>query len=279
MTAQPTSGSRIAESVSVNPPICERHHLVEVAGLGWRCWNCGLPGGTNGPKGRPNLTELSRGFQTDKWGNHKYTPHYHRHFRSWRDRKLNILEIGIGGYKREGQGGGSLQMWKAYFPNAQIFGLDIEDKSFVDQPRIRTFQGDQTDPGILTSIVETAGELHIVIDDGSHQPAHVRESFRILFPLLAPDGIYVIEDTQTSYWPEWGGEEDPKAAGTSMDLVKDLIDGLNYEEFVIDGYAPSYTDVHVKEISCYHNLVFIKKGINREGTRKRRILKARYGDQ
>ena len=48
-----------------------------------------------------------------------------------------VLELGIGGYARERQGGASLKMWKWFFPRAQIVGVDIEDKSFVDEPRIR----------------------------------------------------------------------------------------------------------------------------------------------
>ena len=231
------------------------------------------------PTPRPNLTELAKRYGTDKWGNHRYTPHYQRHFQQWRDRELNLLEIGIGGYAREGHGGASLRMWKAYFPNAQIFGLDIEDKSFVDEDRIRTFQGSQTDAIVLKDIVAEAGEIDIVIDDGSHRPADIIATFNILFPLLADRGFYVIEDTQTSYWPEWGGDVDPAAGGTTMAFVKGLVDGLNYEEFVVAPYEPTYTDTHVKEVSCYHNLVVIRKGDNREGTRKRFALKERYASE
>jgi hypothetical protein len=227
---------------------------------------------------RPKLTRLAKEFKTDKWGAHKYTPHYQRHFGALRDKEISLLEIGVGGYEHEGRGGASLRMWKAYFPNAQIFGLDIHDKSFVDEDRIRTFQGSQTDPEMLDAISEAAGGLQIVIDDGSHRPEHILTTFDILFPLLAADGIYVIEDTQTSYWPEFGGQEEPSASGTTMDFVKRLVDGLNYEEFLSESYQPTYTDLHVKSVSCYHNLVFIAKGDNREGTRKRHILTQRYGD-
>jgi hypothetical protein len=257
----------------IDPPICDAgHYLVPVKGLGLRCWRCGMPDGTV----RMNLHQLAKRFGSDKGGIHKYTRHYQRHFSPWRDMEINVLEIGIGGYARAGKGGASLRMWKEFFPNAQIYGLDIQDKSFVDEPRIRTFQGDQTDPAVLSAIADEADPLSIIIDDGSHRPPHVLETFRLLFPRLADGGLYVIEDTQTSYWPEFGGQEDPQAGGTTMSLVKGLIDGLNYEEFVTEPYEPTYTDLHVTEVSCYHNLVFIRKGENREGTRKRRILSKRY---
>lgn len=225
---------------------------------------------------RMDLTDLAIEFKTDKWGSHRYTPHYQTHLGRWRNERFTLLEIGIGGYAREGAGGASLRMWKQFFPNAQIVGLDIEDKSFVDEDRIRSYRGSQTDEALLRRIVEDHGSIRVVIDDGSHRPAHIRETFRILFPLIEPEGIYVIEDTQTSYWPEWGGSEDRHDRTTSMALIKDLVDGLNYEEFVDESYQPTYSDMHVTEVHAYHNLAFMQKGKNVEGTRRRKILRKRY---
>ena len=217
-----------------------------------------------------NLTELARHFKTDKAGAHHYTQHYERHLGHLRERSFTLLEIGIGGYKRPRQGGASLRMWKHFFPKAQIVGLDIEDKSFVERPRIKVYQGSQTDEQLLVQIAEECGGIKVVIDDGSHRPEHIRETFRILFPLLEDDGIYVIEDTQTSYWPKWGGSTDLHSRETTMALAKDLLDGLNYEEFEGE-YEPSYSDQHVVGLHAYHNLVIIEKGSNNEGsTRIRR---------
>lgn len=223
-----------------------------------------------------DLTWLGKHFKTDKAGTHQYTQHYQRHFRHLRDREVTLLEIGIGGYSREGAGGASLRMWKHYFGKGRIYGLDIEDKSFVDEERIKSFQGSQADAELLQRIVSEIGTLDIVIDDGSHRPEHILETFRVLFPLLADDGIYVVEDTQTSYWPEWGGAEDPEDSNTSMAMLKRLCDGLNHVEYVLEPYEPSYTDRHVVGVHFYHNIVFIQKGLNTEGTRKRAILKNRY---
>jgi hypothetical protein len=219
---------------------------------------------------RMDLTELALHFGTDKAGRHHYTQHYQRHLSHLRRERFTLLEIGIGGYRRKRRGGASLRMWKHYFPRASIVGLDLEDKSFVEAPRIRVYQGSQTDEEVLRRIVADAGGVKVVVDDGSHRPAHIRESFRILFPLLDDDGIYVIEDTQTSYWPSWGGSTDLHDPTTTMALVKDLLDGLNHEELEGD-HEPSYTDRHVVGVHAYHNLVFIEKGHNDEGsTRGRR---------
>ena len=107
--------------------------------------------------------------------------------------------------------------------------------------------------------------MHVVVDDGSHRPEHIRETFRILFPLLDDAGVYVIEDTQTSYWPQWGGSTDLQSRETTMALVKDLLDGLQYEEFE-GAHEPSYSDQHVVAVHAYHNLVIIEKGLNNEGS-------------
>jgi cephalosporin hydroxylase len=223
-----------------------------------------------------DLSKLATHFGTDKWGNHKYTPHYQHHLGHLRESRINLLEIGIGGYSRAGAGGASLRMWKAFFPQGQITGLDLQDKSFVNEDRIRAFQGDQTDAALLHEINTLAGPFDVIIDDGSHRSAHIIATFEILFPLLKDGGIYVVEDTQTSYWPEFGGSERRDSEATSMGLLKRLADGLNWEEFVDEGYEPSYTDQYVKGLHFYHNMVFIEKGENREGTKKTAILKKRY---
>jgi hypothetical protein len=226
-----------------------------------------------------DLTELALEFGSDKWGVHRYTPHYQRHFSHLRDREMLVLELGIGGYAREQQGGASLKMWKWFFPRAQVVGVDIQDKSFVNEPRIRAFEGSQVDRKLMRRIVHRFGNPTIVIDDGSHRPPHVIKSFQILFPMLADGGLYVIEDIQTSYWPAWKGSLDPDDPGTSMAMVKRLLDGLNHEEFLDESYDPSYTDLHVVAVHCYHNLVVIEKGDNREGSNKRAANQKWYAAQ
>jgi hypothetical protein len=223
-----------------------------------------------------DLTWLAKHFRTDKWGSHRYTPHYQRHFAAMRNKPVTVFEIGIGGDWKARTAGASLRMWKQYFPKGRIAGLDIDDRSDIAEDRIRIFQGDQSDEVLLRHIVDEIGRPDIIIDDGSHRPEHVRKSFEVLFPLLADNGIYAVEDIQTSYWPEWGGREALDDPTTSMAMLKGLADGLNYEEFVIEPYEPSYTDLHVVALHYYHNLVFIEKGTNQEGTGKRRMLKARY---
>ena len=62
-----------------------------------------------------DLINLATRYGTDKWGSHYYAQHYDAHFSKYRNKKIKILEIGVGGYKDPNKGGESLRMWKEYF--------------------------------------------------------------------------------------------------------------------------------------------------------------------
>jgi len=213
---------------------------------------------------RSSLESMATKYWSEDWVRHGYARRYERHFTQLRDTAFALLEIGIGSDHQGGAGGSSLRMWKHFFPKAQIVGLDLCDRSFLDEKRVLTYQGNQTDADLLRIIARRHRELKIIIDDGSHRPEQIRTTFAILFPVLADGGFYAIEDTQTSYWPRFGGSADLKDPATTMGMIKDFLDGLNYEEFGDCG-ARSYADSHVVAVHCYHNLVIIEKGRNADG--------------
>ena len=212
-----------------------------------------------------NLRYLATMYGSDKWGQHWYAQHYQQHFSSLRKKPIVLLEIGIGGFDDPHAGGASLKMWKHYFPKGRINGVDIYDKSPHKDDRIRTFVGDQCDEIFLRQLVSEIGTPDIIIDDGSHINSHVIKSFEVLFPLLADNGIYVIEDLCSSYWTDFGGSsEDLVSARTSMGMLKRLVDGLNHKEFMHRNHQPSYFDENIVGMHFYHNLVFCLKGKNLE---------------
>lgn len=213
------------------------------------------------------LDSLAIKYETDKYNGHWYTPHYDFHFKKLRNKKINLVEIGVGGYDSPQEGGNSLRMWKEYFKKGMIYGIDIHEKTGLEQDRIKIFKGSQTDKQFLEEVCQQIGPIDIIIDDGSHINGHVIASFKILFPLLKTGGIYVIEDLQTSYWPYegFGGDsENLNNPRTSMSFLKSLTDGLNFKEFIRPGYKPSYFDMNIISMQFYHNMVFIYKGLNKE---------------
>jgi hypothetical protein len=213
------------------------------------------------------LDMLARIYKSDKFGKHFYTRHYQTHFRKLKFKRIKLFEIGAGGYHHPDIGGNSLRMWKRYFPFGKIFSLDIYDKSCFDEHRIKIFQGDQTDSNLLERIIGQIGEPDIIIDDGSHINTHVIRTFEILYPKLKTGGIYVIEDTQTSYWPDYGGDsENLDNPSTMMNYFKKLTDCLNHQEFVKSNYIASFFDKNIYSIQFYHNLIFIFKEPNSESS-------------
>jgi hypothetical protein len=197
-----------------------------------------------------------------KWGSNRYTPQYHQRFASFREGPLTLLEIGIGGYEEPSAGGNSLLMWRDYFPQGSIIGLDIYDKSGLNGDRILTVQGDQSDPGFLDRLGVTHGPFDIVIDDGSHRPPDVRQSFISLFPYVKHGGWYVIEDMQTSYWEAFDGTSRQGDRPTTIDLLRELIDSLHHAEFDVVGYTPTEIDRSVVAVEVMKNIAFIRKGRN-----------------
>ena len=214
---------------------------------------------------RGDLTKLAKIYSCDKWGRHFYTPHYETHFRRLQNKKINVLEIGIGGYDDPNRGGASLRMWKKFFRKGNIYGIDIHDKSLLDEKRIKTFKGSQVDLEFLNVVKAEIAEIDIIVDDGSHVNDHIIKTFNHLFPLLKKGGIYVVEDLQCSYWPWYGGNSefinDPN---TAVNYFSSLAHGLNFKEYLKKGYEPTYFDRHIISIHFYHNMVFIYKGDNRE---------------
>ena len=160
----------------------------------------------------------SDGRAIHKWKH--YFPIYERHFAPFVNRSATVLEIGCGD-------GGSLHMWKRYFgPHAQIVGIDIESNcaSFeADQIAVRI--GSQDDRAFLDRVVTEFGPFDVVIDDGSHVQAHISTSFLHLYGGLSKNGVYLVEDLHTAYWPEFGGGL--RKPETFIEVAKGLIDELN----------------------------------------------------
>jgi hypothetical protein len=215
---------------------------------------------------RPNdITDLAVRFGSDKWGGRWYTPHYQKYFEPYREQAVKVLEIGIGGYDLPDAGGESLRMWKHYFRRGLIYGMDIFPKPGVAESRVNVLQGDQGDERFLDSMARELGPFDIVIDDGSHISHHIIASFNALFPHVKPGGLYVIEDLASSYWPGWGGDADPSAQYRSMELIKNLLDGLHHSEQMRNGSdEPSTTELTVTGVHVHHNLAIIEKGLNTE---------------
>ena len=144
-----------------------------------------------------------------------YLRHYERIFAPWQQRKFALLEIGIAQ-------GGSLGLWRDYFPKATIVGVDINPtcKRF-EEPRIRVEIGSQDDPEFLLRLCNGM-QPGIIIDDGSHRADHIKFTFERLFPHLLPGGLYVIEDLYLHF-----GDSAKTYRGNAVNSVPEMISNLS----------------------------------------------------
>jgi len=153
-----------------------------------------------------DLTELCCKFKTDKCSNlHNYIEIYENYFAPLRESTEKLFEIGI-------LSGASHLMWKEYFHKAEIYGIDIEDCSHLEEKGIHTFIADQANRDHLKNFIRNYGEQYdIIIDDGGHSMEQQQVSFGFLFKYVKPGGLYIIEDVHTSlknYYDGFGVKAD-----------------------------------------------------------------------
>ncbi|NTV91648.1 MAG: glycosyl transferase, partial [Clostridiales bacterium] len=173
------------------------------------------------------LYDNHQGKVSDKWL--LYLEEYDRQFLPYRDKAVNLLEIGI-------QNGGSLEIWAKYFGNGQnIVGCDVNAICAglrYDDPRVQVVVGDINSDATEKTIISYTDAYDIVIDDGSHMSGDIVQSFCRYFRLLKDGGIYVVEDLSCSYWQKYdGGLYEPFS---SISFFKRIVDSINHEHWGIE---------------------------------------------
>lgn len=185
---------------------------------------------------------------------------------SRRNSPVRVLEIGV-------RFGGSMDIWREFFGSAAtIHGLDIDENcAQFDTSDHPVHIGSQTDLELLDKIIEQMGGVDVVIDDGGHFNEHQIATFNHLYPKLATDGIYICEDTHTSYWPRFGGglrkrgsdgaaDVDP-SQGSFIEFAKDHIDLLHgfYLEEELSTEQESFL-LSTRSIEFHDSVVIFRRG-------------------
>ncbi len=197
-----------------------------------------------------NHFQQNTGKTIHKW--HHYFPIYERYFSNFRNKKVTFIEIGV-------SKGGSLQMFSNYLgPLATVIGIDINKscKQFESE-YVHVRIGDQSDPNFLESVLNEFGAPDLVLDDGSHLMHNVKDSFEFIYPRLSKNGIYMVEDTHTSYWEKYGGGYLQK--DSFIEYSKNLIDQLNFQHVKEKIPSPQFIR-DTNNISFYDSIVVFEKG-------------------
>jgi hypothetical protein len=181
-----------------------------------------------------------------------------------------MLEIGV-------ENKYSINLWLEYFPNAFIYGLDINVSEEGDKYKI--FKADQSNELELLNVASSIrsslhNKLFLIVDDGSHIPEHQILSFNLFFDLLLPGGTYIIEDIETSYWSKNGIYSYKTNYGyhhnnSVVEFFKLVIDDINalfltnenkeMQKFIIQNKLFENTRENISSITFSQNAIIITK--------------------
>ena len=163
------------------------------------------------------LCEIMGRYGSDKGsvtgrGWHNYTQRYFTLFESRRAEPLRVFELGLGTNNPSlpsnmgvhGRPGASLYGWREFFPNANVFGADIDRDILFQADRIKTFYCDQRSPDAIRTLwanPELEEGFDIIVEDGLHTFEANKCFLEHSLQKLKTGGYYIIEDVAQ---PEMG---------------------------------------------------------------------------
>lgn len=186
------------------------------------------------------------GQPMDKWIH--YFPAYEKLLQRFVGSEARVLEIGV-------FHGGGLELLRHFLgPKVQLVGLDCDPSAQAAcAGRFDVAVGDQANPEFLEAVSTEYGPFDVIIDDGGHTMSQQITSIETLFPLLRDGGIYLVEDTHTSYWGDY--QDSPQ---TFLEWTKERVDDLHaYHHPGARSLSLWTTDV--AEIRIFDSIVAIEK--------------------
>lgn len=209
-------------------------------------------------------------FKTLSHGADKWQPYfeiYEKHLSRFRHTPVSLVEVGV-------QQGGSLEMWSKYFgPSSTITGVDIDPRCSTiryAETNISIVIGNQSDPKFWNNFLSGDKKIDIFIDDGSHYMNDQILTFEKIFPMMEEGGVFICEDTHTSYSPnlENAGFRSPKSF---IEYAKEYVDVLHHSWMCTYDSSINSKKQLVKEnlnsIAFYDSVVVFEK--NQKGIMKR----------
>lgn len=206
------------------------------------------------------LSDISKTYPTDKDFTHNYyNGVYEGYFKNIKNEVKKLCEIGIGGFSSDLKWlpGNSLRVWRNYFINAEILGLDIVRHKLDDLERITIDWLDQSKRDLVIEYSSKLNDYDIIIDDGSHNVYDQQITFAHFFKSLKSGGIYVLEDLHSSIevndpakaklwgWGEPGHITPLEMLNHFIETGKIISDDLTEEE-------KSYLEEHIKNVKIFH---------------------------
>lgn len=209
------------------------------------------------PKGEVlGLEAIGRRHGTDKV-EHRYLGHYEEALGHLRDRAIKVLEVGV----FHGQ---SILMWREYFPKAEIHGVDIDfsasGKVLAGTPGVHLHRVNCDVEEEIAEFARQHGGFDVIIDDGGHTMRQQQLALKVLWKVLSPGGLFIMEDLHTSleeFYPGYNAERQP----TTLSLLEELV-------YRVDSFESRFiTHADVAEIMSQTDLAKVIWSRSAEGSR------------
>lgn len=169
-------------------------------------------------------------------------------------RGITFVEVGVGA-------GRSLLMWKAYFRNARIIGVD-NDPSARELTRlgVEIVIGDQASESFWEQFYASVGPIDVLVDDGGHSNEQQIVTVTQALGHVRDRGLILVEDVHASYQSEYLNP----ARSSFVNFAKHLIDCVNSRSPTVDWKGP-YRQV-ISSLEFHESIVVIHVDRDRAST-------------
>ncbi len=199
-----------------------------------------------------DLTLLADKYKCDKGSiKHNYTKIYNKYFSSFKNEKFKLLEIGFGK-------GASIKMWLDYFPNNDLYSVDIRKfpEEFLSINRLKCFIANQVCEKQMYKVYNNT-KFKIIIDDGSHVSEDEIYSLGYLFSHLSSGGFYIVEDLncKRSHNKKFKVEE-----RKFIDIIKEFKNTNILKSEILNKDQIEYITKNIDKVEIYKDkIAFIQK--------------------
>lgn len=211
-----------------------------------------------------NISKLFLKFNTDKAKyykrfniserSHNYGKFYSKHFAKFRNKKINILEIGT-------YNGSSTAAFFFYFKKANLYGIDI-NKHFYKSKRINFIKLDYLDKNKVQLFKKKYKNFFdIIIDDGGHFKSHILKNLKNFFTCLKSKRLayYIVED----YDIDFAYFNDDKDELSLKKIIQNLKKKKLFKSKILSRRDQYILNTNIKKINLYKgNYIKNKKNIS-----------------
>jgi hypothetical protein len=131
---------------------------------------------------------------------------------------VTVVEVGVL------NGGGLFMLRKLLGDSARIIGVDLNPEcKYFEKYGFEIYTLNQSNPSEWNELFKKIGPIDVLIEDGGHTNKQQITTLIHSLDHIKAGGIYLSEDTHTSYWSEFGNP----SRYSFVEYTKKLIDGMN----------------------------------------------------